>query len=352
MDELITVIILMFNSMEYIYDCLKSVCNQTYSNIEIIIGDDGSFEFSRESLEQYIILLKKKNIRYIDIYQNENNIGIVKNYTKALQRSHGEYIFYLAADDTFFDENVLVNVYHFFKKTNYKIVSGYRQCFDSIGNQYMRPRPFEILTFDKMTSKQKFNRILQKNIIAGACTPFHKSTINEFYKLENYYHLEDWPRYLNVLLNNIDIGLMKLPLIRYRIGGLTSYNTDCNLVNDYFKLFSKYMNNDYDNVLINILNSTTLIAIWENSNLFKEYKKKKSSFLKRIHIHLPISNIHSLNKYSKPYFILVFANASYYQIANQLEYYGFKEGLNFSRIFYEKILYIQKVIGDETYDIR
>lgn len=348
MDELITVIVLMFNSMGYIYECLESICNQTYKNIELIIGDDASEDFSLQLVEQYLYKTKFSNIKHIDIYQNDANIGIIKNYRKALQRSHGEYIFYLAADDIFYDNWVLSDVYHFFKVTKCKIVTGYRECFDSKNNRYLRPRECEVSALKELSTEQKFSRILQKNVIAGACTPFHKSTIGEFQKIQKYHHLEDWPRYLNILYNDIDIGFIERKLIKYRVGGLTSHNLNSNLINDYCKLFNEYMNPIFDNLLQYLNNSANLIAIWENKTSLSDCQNFEQSLAIEIKLYLHINEIQILKQLQKPFYMLIFVNDAYYQLANQLEVYGFKEGQDFSRIFHEKILYLQINRGEKN----
>ena len=55
MKDIISIIIPVYNVEKYIIRCLDSICNQSYSNIEIIIVDDGSTDESFELCKQDVI---------------------------------------------------------------------------------------------------------------------------------------------------------------------------------------------------------------------------------------------------------------------------------------------------------
>ena len=66
-----------FNNEKYISETIKSIINQTYSNFEYLIIDDGSTDNSWEIIQKYA----KKDKR-IKILRNEKNLGIVKTRNK------------------------------------------------------------------------------------------------------------------------------------------------------------------------------------------------------------------------------------------------------------------------------
>lgn len=345
MNRLITVIVLVYNNFIYLPACLQSICRQRYSDIELIIGDDGSENFSFTHIFEIVSKYAKTNIKSILIYTNETNYGIVKNYMKALSYAKGEYIFYLAADDMLYDSTVLEDIYREFISSNHLILTGYRKCFNSIGDQFLRPRKEEANILKYASISKKYSRIKQKNIIAGANTPFHKSLCKVFQNMANYTHLEDWPRYLLLLEQNVDIGFIDKTLIYYRLGGLTSQNNNLLLQNDYELLFRKSMvlenlkKIDHFHFIIGIIDLTTdlqMIAILENL--------LERSFDKII----TWEAANSITNIDNSIYILIFSSSNYYLIANQLEEKGLIENDNFSFINKEKLSYMaQNWKGDK-----
>ena len=68
MNELISVIVPVYNAQNYLEECLESILNQTYKNIEIICINDGSKDKSLEIIKKYIFL--DKRIKLIDKIKN------------------------------------------------------------------------------------------------------------------------------------------------------------------------------------------------------------------------------------------------------------------------------------------
>ena len=91
--DLISIIVPVYNTEQYLNQCLDSLLNQTYKNIEIIIIDDGSTDNSKEVLCEY----EKKDLR-IKIISQENQ-GLSKTRNVGFLESTGEYVMFLDSDD-------------------------------------------------------------------------------------------------------------------------------------------------------------------------------------------------------------------------------------------------------------
>lgn len=102
----VSVIIPVYNSEQYICNCLDSVLNQTLSNIEIICIDDCSTDCSKGLLEKYA-----KTDERIIILNNDKNRGQSFSRNKAIDIAVGEYIQFLDSDDYLSDEDVLESLY-------------------------------------------------------------------------------------------------------------------------------------------------------------------------------------------------------------------------------------------------
>ncbi|EKP7814543.1 glycosyltransferase family 2 protein, partial [Campylobacter jejuni] len=90
----ISVIIPIYNVEKYLDKCLKSVINQTYKNLDIILVDDGSIDNSLNIAKEYA----KKDER-IKIIHNEENLGTFAARNNGVKHSNGEYLMFLDPDD-------------------------------------------------------------------------------------------------------------------------------------------------------------------------------------------------------------------------------------------------------------
>lgn len=90
----VSIIIPFYNMQEFILDCINSVENQKYSEIEVICVNDGSTDESQKILEEFI-LSSKLEIKLI----NQDNLGAPTARNNALQYCKGDYIQFLDADD-------------------------------------------------------------------------------------------------------------------------------------------------------------------------------------------------------------------------------------------------------------
>jgi len=95
---MISVIIPAYNSDRYISSAIKSVLEQTYQDLEIIIIDDGSTDDTRKVIESF----NDQRISYI--YQENSGVATARN--NGLKKSGGEYVAFLDADDCWLPEKL------------------------------------------------------------------------------------------------------------------------------------------------------------------------------------------------------------------------------------------------------
>lgn len=93
MQNKVSVILPIYNGEKYLDECLYSVCNQNYKNIEILIVNDGSIDSSLMICEKW----QKQDSR-IFIFNNENH-GVSYSRNFGIEKSKGEYIAFIDADD-------------------------------------------------------------------------------------------------------------------------------------------------------------------------------------------------------------------------------------------------------------
>mgnify|MGYP002512704378 CR=1 FL=1 len=92
-SPLISVIVPIYNEEEYVGQCIESIINQSYVNLEIILVDDGSADKSGQICDEY--MLQDKRIKVI----HKNNGGLVSSRKAGLQIATGGYAAFVDGDD-------------------------------------------------------------------------------------------------------------------------------------------------------------------------------------------------------------------------------------------------------------
>jgi len=98
----ISIITVVLNNKSYVEDCINSVLNQKYNNVEYIIVDGGSTDGTIDII--------KKHAKSIQIWISEPDQGIYDAMNKGIKIASGDVIGFLNADDVYYDSDVLVNI--------------------------------------------------------------------------------------------------------------------------------------------------------------------------------------------------------------------------------------------------
>lgn len=129
----ITIIVPIYNTEKYLAQCLDSVINQTYSNIQILCVNDGSTDRSKEILKQY----SKLDGRIVCLNKENGGLSSARNYAHTYVE--GEYIMYLDSDD-WLEENTCEIAVHQAIEQNADVV-----CWNYIREMGDTSRPKIIL---------------------------------------------------------------------------------------------------------------------------------------------------------------------------------------------------------------
>lgn len=119
---LISIMMPTYNNGKYITQAIESIYIQNYSNIEIIVVDDGSNDNTKEVLKKY------KDIKYF--YIEHKGISTARNV--ALEKSKGEYIAFLDSDDYWLPNKLNVQMQYFKEHPDCQIVfTKYENIFEN-----------------------------------------------------------------------------------------------------------------------------------------------------------------------------------------------------------------------------
>ena len=93
-NPLVTILLQSYNHAKYITECINSVYNQTFTDYELIVFDDGSTDRSDE-------IILHLQMKYNFIYHQHKKMGLVNTIIEMLSFIRGKYFILLASDDVF-----------------------------------------------------------------------------------------------------------------------------------------------------------------------------------------------------------------------------------------------------------
>jgi len=93
-SSLVSIIVPIYNSEQYLHQCIGSIINQSYKNIEIVLINDGSTDNSGEICDKYA----KSDKRIKVIHTANNGPAVARN--EGIRHSRGKFLFFLDSDDS------------------------------------------------------------------------------------------------------------------------------------------------------------------------------------------------------------------------------------------------------------
>lgn len=126
-EPLVSVMVVTYNQENYVQECLDSIVNQDYKNIEIIVSDDGSVDKTPEILKSY----EKNHQGKIRVILSDKNEGITLNCNKALAECKGDYIALMGGDDYMYQKKLSTQIKYMQDNNNCFISYHDLSVFDS-----------------------------------------------------------------------------------------------------------------------------------------------------------------------------------------------------------------------------
>ena len=184
MTKLISVVVTCYNHENYIEQCLRSIFNQTYRNIELIVLDDGSTDSSSEVIQEVL-----KESPFVTIFESHENIGVVRTRNKGLNLLNGDYFLFVDSDD-FLDDRYVEELYDCANNHQADIVYCDLYNFEK-DETYLTAQEFDL------------HNLLESNYISN-CSLVKKTILKGIYYDEKLSgkKLEDYDFFLNLIINN------------------------------------------------------------------------------------------------------------------------------------------------------
>lgn len=226
-EPLLSVIIPVFNTAQFIPDCLDSILKQTYKNIEVICVDDGSTDQSVQIIKRYC----SKDSRVQLISQKNQGQSAARNH--GMHLSHGKYITFLDSDD-WLEKKALEQCVRILEKKNIDAVIYNMVMFLPTGEEFVcfsGPLYPEKNGFYYPSEEERCF-----NITNAAPSVFKRTSI--LYDFPEGMIYEDWVFMIRFFASNPQIYWMNAPLYHYRRGFEKS--TTSNVSSKCLDLFRAY----------------------------------------------------------------------------------------------------------------
>lgn len=205
---LASIIICTYNDANTLEECIMSVRNQTYKNIEIIVINDGSTDNTAEIIDNHI-----KEDHRIKVL-NKDNTGLEDSRYSGIGIATGKYIMFLDSDDTMKPEAMERLVTRAEETNSDIVICPYILSIEGGEEQMCYPQEQKLLD-----PKECLKMLLCAEIPAGILSRMIKREIydNVFDKKDIFYG-EDYIAYVQAIWHSKVISTCDYPAIRYNYG--------------------------------------------------------------------------------------------------------------------------------------
>jgi glycosyltransferase involved in cell wall biosynthesis len=219
----ISVVMPVYNTGSYLHDSINSILQQTFTDFEFIIINDGSTDNSEEIILSY----KDPRIRY---YKNEKNEGLIFSLNRGLEIAKGKYIARLDGDDICSSQRLEKQKEWLENNTTFAVVGSTITFIDEHSNKIGEWKLDQLTT-----SPAAIKRAMAKeNCLAHPSTMIRSELIKKMQYAPYQKHTEDYDLWLRILADGGLIAKMPEKLLLYRVHKTSITGTVLRQSNPFF----------------------------------------------------------------------------------------------------------------------
>lgn len=259
-QPLVSVIIASYNHGPYIEASIRSVLEQSYPHIELLVVDDGSKDDSVERIG-------KLQERYDFDFRVQTNQGLARTLNDCIARAKGELIAPFGSDDIMLPERIALQVAYLQDKPEVGICAGNIEQIDGRGNPLVkrnRERPFRRLDFEGMFNSDQ----------AGPPAPtllFRREALEKVGGFDPEIKLEDLLIELKIARAGYFIDVLGEVLAKYRVHDTNTYKNRRFMIDNVLKTYAQFSDHPaYPQVCARFVNSMLLKCASQDKPLARE----------------------------------------------------------------------------------
>lgn len=235
-QPLVSVVIPCYNHENFVQDCIQSVIDQTYQNIELIVIDDGSKDSSVVKIQEMVAKCKTRFTRVE--FKNRQNKGLSATLNEALEWCKGEYYSAIASDDMMLPEKIRIQVNYMIENKKCNALFGGYKLIDNFN--------FVISDQKKEDKIYSFNEILlHKHDLPAPTQLIRMNSLKSIGGYNAEVIIEDWYMWLK---------LSKIGEIHY--------------ISEYLSLYRSHLNNLSKKTEIMNIGRNQVIDEYKNEPLY------------------------------------------------------------------------------------
>lgn len=217
---MISIAMTTYNGAQFVAEQLKSIFEQTRQADEIIICDDGSKDNTVEIIRNVIREYKTDRVQLII---NDQNLGYIANFYKAISLTHGDFIFLADQDDVWHCDKIEKTM-PAMEKTGAAAICTKSRLIDRDGQEIDNTTYLISVLLAKLNSELgqiSFRDLVIENVAQG-CTYCFTKEVKQWYLRVNSRHLIHDYQILFIASLVVDVYAYNQALIDYRIHGNNS----------------------------------------------------------------------------------------------------------------------------------
>ena len=227
-EVLVSVTVVTYNSSNTVVETLKSIYNQTYLTIELVVSDDCSTDNTVEVCRGWI---EEHKDRFVNtkLLTSMNNTGVSANQNRADAACCGEWTKVIAGDDVLFPD--CIESYVNFVEQNKDAVCVFALMHPFGGGEEYRKRVEEYSLsqkeFFQLSSSQQYKYLtLRANRICAPTFFYNRKALMEKRIVcdERIPMMEDWPRWINLLKAGVPFHFLERETVLYRVDVMSISN--------------------------------------------------------------------------------------------------------------------------------
>lgn len=214
--QLVSIVVVSYNSSETILETLESIKNQTYQHIELIISDDCSNDNTVVICEKWI---KENQDRFkrVQLITSSQNTGISANGNRACYACQGEWIKAIAADDVLLPNCVEDNMNFVLLNKQYDFVFSKEKGIGDVEAYMNWPFKDVHIFFEELDHDEQFILLCQHNFLPTPTAFFRSMRFRELGGFdESIPFLEDRPLWLKAYHHHLQFGFLDEFTVAYR----------------------------------------------------------------------------------------------------------------------------------------